>query len=99
MLGGKELSNMVYGNRQGVRNRTPCMIPTGKSAFSHTFFTLSLADPYRRSLYQLIVIKYKVKCIKVVDYKVRRWYNGFTEIRKGSEAPHYRRLSCYYPVL
>lgn len=39
---------------------------------------------YRRSLYQLIVIKYKVKCIKVVDYKVRRWYNGFTEIRKGA---------------
>ena len=44
----------------------------------------TVANPYRRSLYQLIVIKYKVKCIKVVDYKVRRWYNGFTEIRKGA---------------
>jgi len=43
MLGGKELSNRVYGNRQGVRNRTPCTIPTGQSAFSHSLFTLSLA--------------------------------------------------------
>lgn len=46
MLGGKELSNMVYRNRQVVRNRAPCMIPTGQSAFSHSFFTLPLAQPY-----------------------------------------------------
>ena len=43
MLGEKELSNMVYRNRQVVRNQTTYTIPTGQSAFRYSFFTLSLA--------------------------------------------------------